>query len=130
MKNTINKPGGQELAKLAQKYIIGCIDTEGYDTKANTEKEKVKFLWDTFHAEYGCHMEMGWSFQKSIAEYFAGLPTCCTIAFYNWDILEIAKKWGSLPENPTEKQEDKILDNWFNFMAMKTIQLFTKYGLR
>jgi hypothetical protein len=40
------------------------------------------------------------------------------------EILELAKEWGSLPADATERQEQAILDNWFNFAANKTAQLF------
>jgi hypothetical protein len=52
-----------------------------------------------------------------------GLPSCLNIVFSNYDIIQLAKSWESLPENATEKQEDKILSNYFNFMAAKFFQL-------
>jgi len=48
----------------------------------------------------------------------------------NYKILELAKKWGSLPENPIEKQEDKILNNYWAFMAFQTLKLIEKYKNR
>jgi len=48
----------------------------------------------------------------------------------NYKIIEIAKKSGSLPKNATQNQEDRVLENYWNFMASKTFQLFNKYGVK
>ena len=122
----ISKSG--ELDRVVKRYIIDQIDGSGYDKTLTTDKEKVKFLKDTFYAEYS-HEIVRRGELKALAEYFSGLPSCCNIAFTNFDILQLAKKWGSLPENPTERQEIKILDNWWNLLANKTLQLFRKYSV-
>jgi len=51
------------------------------------------------------------------------LGGCLHIAFNNHDILELAKDYGSISNNATEKEEQKILDNYWVFMANKLIQL-------
>jgi hypothetical protein len=48
-----------------------------------------------------------------------GLPSSFSVDFENYKILELAKKWGALKENAKAKDEDKITDNWFNFVANK-----------
>jgi hypothetical protein len=50
---------------------------------------------------------------------------------YIWDrfrqeyghIIELAKSMGSVDENLTEKQEDKILENYWDFMALMIIRM-------
>jgi hypothetical protein len=113
-----------DLDKVAKAYLISCIDASGYDgPEPTTDAEKVRFLYDTFVSEYGWNLQR-LGLVKALAEYFSGLPSCCTIAFYNDDIVALARKWGSLPAGATERQERAILDNWFNFAANKTAQLF------
>jgi len=51
------------------------------------------------------------------------------IAYTNYDIVELAKKWGSLSDNPTNAECEWITSNYFDFMAAKTIQLFNGYRL-
>jgi len=116
-----------ELDKTVKNYIIKCVDASGYDVPAPiSDKQKVKFLHETFFAEYGWAIaRMGEV--KALAEWFSGLPSACTIAFYNDDILELAYKWGSLKANATKAEEQRVLDNWFNFVANKTAQLFRKH---
>jgi hypothetical protein len=43
--------------------------------------------------------------------------------FSNYDILERAKKYGSLTVDASEKDEDKLLENYWRFMANKLIVL-------
>lgn len=117
-----------ELDKVVKRYIIDQIDASNYDDDPETIDEKIKFLHDTFLAEYGwCVDRIGP--QDALREYYMGLPSSCHIAFYNHEILRLAREWGSLPEDSTGKQEDKILDNYWNFMAAKTCQLFNGYRI-
>lgn len=59
--------------------------------------------------------------QERIAAWLQGLPSQCTVPFYNSDILEQAKKARHLKIDATEKAEQVYLDNWFNVMANKLI---------
>ena len=106
-------------------YMLDCIDFSGYDDSLT---DTFQAVYDTFMSEYG-----NWNIQqhkgnkqKYFAEWLQGLPSCFTIAFYNWEILQLAKTWGSLPENASEKQENKILENYWNFMSYKFFQLLKK----
>ena len=122
------KTKGNELSKLAQAEILSNIDGEPYGEELKTDEEKVKFLHKTFMSEYGWHVKQI-GFQKALINYFLGLPSACSMPFINYDIIQLAVKWGSLPQIHTEREADKIINNYFNFMAMKTIQLFNKYKL-
>jgi hypothetical protein len=116
-----------ELDKIVKAYIIDQIDNSGYSEQVLiTDSDKVQFLHDTFMSEYGWRVSQVGQI-KALSDWFSGLPSCCTVAFYNSDILDLAVKWGSLPADYTERQADKILDNWFNLVANKTAQLFRKY---
>lgn len=110
--------GAKESAKKARQHIIESITWDGYEveTEPKTDEEKLIFLHKTFLAEYGWAVDR-FGLSIAIKEWLQGLPTVCTIAFYNHEILELGKEWGSLPENATEKQEDKILDNYWNYMS-------------
>lgn len=115
------------IDKLSKQYIIDHIDNSNYsDEYLAGNFQKVKFLHDTFYSEYGWAVErMGE--HKALIEWFQGLPSACNIAFYNSDILNLAVEWGSLQTDATERQQQKILDNWWNLLAAKTGQLFRKY---
>jgi hypothetical protein len=118
-----------ELNAKVFQYILNCIDGEGYEVEFSTDTEKLQFLATTFKSEY-CYPEnlrYYGNVQKTLSNWFAGLPSSCNIDFENYKILEIAKSWECIPKNATEKQEDKIISNWFDWMANKTLQLMKKH---
>lgn len=119
-----------DLNKHAFAYILNCIDSSDYDLESEpqTDADKLAFLSETFHAEYG------WMVQRvgpitAFAEWCKGLPSSFNCEFRNHAIIDLAKEWGSIPADATERQEQKILDNWFNLIANKTFQLFKKYEI-
>lgn len=116
---------GSKYSKLAQNLIIDNIDSSGYGKNLKTEIEKVKFLKETFLSEYGWAVSrMG--MQNAVESWLRGLPSSLTLPFYNDEIIRLAKQWGSLPQNATEKQEDKILNNYWRLMAANVVKLFNK----
>lgn len=116
-----------EIANKAKRYIIDAINASGYHKELQTDVEKIKFLRDTFVGEYGWAVKR-YGVQGAIKEWLQGLPSCIDIAFTNYDILELAREWGSLPEDATEKQENKILNNYWDYMANKINVLFNTLG--
>lgn len=109
-------------------YIMNAIDPEAYEVHRETDKEKLVFLFDTFQSEYGWRVKQV-GLQTALMDWLQGLPRAINIAFYNHDILKLAKEWGSLPDNASEKQEDKILNNYWRFMSMRIISLWHKHGI-
>lgn len=117
-------------------YILGCIDSEAYGVTTTTDKEKLQFLADTFKTEcvYPENLKRYGPLQNVMREWLMGLPSCFNVDFESSRILELAREWGSIPadmKNPykLERLEDKILENWFNYIAGKTFQLFRKHSV-
>jgi len=112
-------------------YILECINGESYNVDLKTDVDKLKFLAQCFNSEYNCKANLRYykSFQNMFANWLMGLPSSFNVEFRNYYILEIAVKWESLPTNYTEKQADKIIDTWFQFIACKTEQLCRKNGV-
>ena len=121
MKTTTANKGN--LDRKAKEYVINCIDSECYDVSCKTDEEKIIFLYETFKKEYGHEVIRQGNEVKAFASWCQGLPSCFNIAFYNSDIIELAKEWSSLPARSTESQEDRILENYWNFIANKFFQL-------
>lgn len=124
----IGKPIAKNPYKKIYKYILKNIDSSGYDKVTTTPKEKLRFLRDTFHSEYQWHINKHGVF-KAFCEWMMGLPSSFTIDFYYHEMIALAKKWGKLPDNATEAQEDRITQRWFPFMAMRTQELMRKNGV-
>ena len=114
-----------------EKFILESIDNSGDDDpkELKTPKEKLQYLQDTFKSEYGYAIERKGE-QGARADWLSGLPSSINIPFYNNEILELAKKMGSLQAKPTEKQEDMVLDNYWNYMSNQIGRLNRKYGVK
>jgi len=113
-------------------YLINAIDLSNYEASGLTTREQIAFVYDCFKNEYVCEYEIkrtGGNEIKMFASWLAGLPSCLHIAFTNHEILKLAIQWGSIPEDASEKQCDKILDNYFEFLANKFLQLVRGYRI-
>lgn len=112
-------------------YILNAINGEGYDRTPETDQQKLLFLATTFKSEY-CYknnFKRYGTVQAVLKEWIMGLPSAFNIAFYNDDIIEVAKTFGNLPKTMSEKEEDKIINNWFNFIAFHTLALMNAHGI-
>lgn len=101
-----------------------------------TPEEICKAFKSCFHAEFFCKENIRYygTNAKVLENYLRGLPSSIDIAYWNEEIIELSIKWNSIPKNATEKQEDKILDNYWSFIAWQIVkycrknkvELFTK----
>tara|TARA_Y100000310_G_scaffold255299_1_gene262661 strand:- start:368 stop:745 length:378 start_codon:yes stop_codon:yes gene_type:complete len=103
-----------EYKKNYKNYILNTIEEDGEGKPLNTEQEKVKYLFDRFNSEYGFMIERVGK-QKAIAEWLQGLAL--DIEYYYDDIVKLAVKMGSIDENPSEKLQARVKENYWNFMA-------------
>jgi len=102
-------------------YILDCIDSEDdLINKELTKEEKIKYLFDRFYSEYGFMVERVGK-QKAIAEWLSGLAI--NIPYSYCDIIELAKNMGSVEYNLSSVQEDRICENYWNFMAYMILLL-------
>lgn len=121
----------KELNANVFSYILNAVDGEGYGKVLTSDKDKLQFIADCFNSEYGHKENIKYygSYSNCFKNWLMGLPSCFNIDFENYRIIEIAKEWNSLPANATDRQEDKILDNWFSFITNKTFQLMKKNNI-
>ena len=122
------RTNSKEYMANVKAYILDAIDSTGCDAEPVTDYAKLQFALDTFKSEKGWELEQGKNIQEAIADWFAGLPTACGIDYQNHVILDLARQWGSLDESSTDEDEIKIIQNWFNFMACKFLQVAAKEG--
>lgn len=96
-------------------YILNCLDDEDALIGKNlSREEKIKYLFDRFYSEYGFMVDRVGK-QKAIAEWLSGIAI--NIYFYNEDIIKLAQRMGSVNDNLTSSEEDKICQNYWHFMA-------------
>jgi hypothetical protein len=112
-----------KYTKNYQDYILTTL-TEDYDGKPfKTDEDKINYLFYRFYKEYGWLVDQVGK-QKALTEWLSGLAI--NIPFTNYDIVKLAVKMGSLDEDPTEKQKDQIVNNYFNFMAEIILKMENK----
>jgi hypothetical protein len=128
---TTVKTNSKEFTTKVNAYILSAIDGDSYGKELNTDQDKLQFVADCFLNEYAYsnNLKRYGNYQNMFANWLMGLPSAIIIDFLNYKIIEIAKEWGSLPANATEKQEDKIISNWLNLIAFKVFKLMEKHGI-
>lgn len=119
----------QQISRNYNEYLLNAIDSEGYDVEISTNEDKVKFLADCFQKEFSHEIKRNGG-HKALMSWLQGLPSCINLPFYYCDIISLAKEMGGLPEHATSAQEDKITDNYYNYMAVKITQLCKKYKVQ
>ena len=118
-------------------YYRSIIDVEALTDYGNkpleddSEKAIFQRLAETYWQEVGKWRtkQPGANYQDCFIEWLQGLPSVLNLAFYNNEILMLAKEWGSIPIDATERQEDKIIDNWWRFSSMQLSKLARRVGV-
>lgn len=121
----------KELNNAINAYILSVIPTtteiaQSWGVTAITDADRIKFVMSCFNSEYSHASRQYPNDINRFAEWLQGLPSAINVDFENYRIIEIAKSWGALSANATEKQEQKIIGNWFNYIANKFFQLHKK----
>ncbi len=117
MKNTM---------QLNLKAIVSnSFDTEAYDETFSTVKERAQFVLECFDSEFNHPYEIkrNPNLEKRVGSWLQGLPSVCTVPFYNHHILSLGKEFHSLSATATELKQEQYLENWFVIMASTIIKL-------
>lgn len=95
-----------------QQTIIDAIDFDGYGIETpQNDREKVIQLYNIFTSEYKGAHNKHLRDEIIFKDWLMGLPSSCTVPFYNHVILENAKKAGL--NLVTTYQEDQFLDRYW-----------------
>ena len=103
-----------EYKKNYKKYILSTIETDNEDKPLNTDQDKIKHLFDRFTSEFGWNIERIGK-HKAMTEWLQGLAL--NIEYWNDQIVPLAIKMGSIDENPSEKLQSRVIENYWSFMA-------------
>ena len=121
----------KEKNQVVKDYILAANNGEGYGKELNTDIERLQFLADCYKSEYSFpdNLRRYKTHQNCFANWLMGLPSSFNVDFENYRIIEIAKEWGDLTDNSPSRKVDNVLNNWFNYIAGKTILLMGKNGI-
>lgn len=95
-------------------YILGTI-YEDIDGKPLTENQaKIDYIFNRFYSEYD------WNIKRigklnAMTEWLQGLAL--DIEYTNGSIIQLAEEMDSIDPNPSNKLQNKILANYWKFMA-------------
>ena len=105
-----------EYKKNYKKYILSTIETDNEDKPLKTDQDKIQYIFDRFYSEYYCYnMPLRVGKFKAMSDWLSGLAL--PIEYYNYKIVKLAKNMGSLDTDSNYKAEQKIINNYFDFMA-------------
>ena len=105
-------------------YILDCLnDEDDLIGKNLSREEKIKYLFNKFDSEYGWKIgrTKNDTKQNVIAEWLSGLAI--NIPYLYCDIIGLAKDMGSVEFILSSVQEDRICQNYWNFMAYMILLL-------
>jgi hypothetical protein len=119
MKRTNTK----EYNEAIYKYILECIDSE--DVNLKTDKDKIEHFFNRFNSEYNYkNNQLRYpNLQNRISNYLQDIPF--NFATWKHEIIEVAERLHECKF--TDKQEDKIIANYYSHLALKIIQLRKRF---
>lgn len=88
-------------------FILDQID-------GDNDKDKIGFLFDKFYSEYEWRVKQAGKRQAMI-DWLSGLAL--SLPCYNGEIIDLAIEMGSIDDNPSDQLIDRVLANYFPFMA-------------
>lgn len=100
-----------------KRYILDTIDeVDCDDCNLKTDEDKINYIFNRFYSEYySGNIALRYGKQKAMADWLSGLAL--NLPFYYDEIIELAVAMGSIEENPNEKLQDKVIENYWEFMA-------------
>lgn len=111
----------KERREILKDYIIKSINSSGYNIKEpKNNKDKLLFVLGEFKSEK-LHDIKREGVYKAFSEHLAGLHSYLNIDFEYYKIIQLLKNLGY--ENLTEKEQDKILNNYWDYMTTQFFYL-------
>lgn len=111
----------KERNEIINKVLLDAIN--GDDVIFKNDKEKVIYAFNRFKSEYG-HEIKHYGVFKACVDWLQGLAL--DIPFYNVDILKLMDTLGY---TLTPKEEDKVLNTYWEFMGNKFLILCKHYKI-
>lgn len=109
----------KESRNMIFRYILDSV--RDCEAENMNDTEKAAYLWARFESEhnYADNRKRVPNLQARVAEWLSGLAI--GIAYTNADIVSLAEEWQDC--KLSDKQAERVIDNYFSFMAFKVMQL-------
>ena len=102
-----------------QKYLLECVNSDGYGIKCQTDQEKINFLAATIKSEMGWNIEQN-GLLIACRDWLQGLASACSIEYWDQGATELLLKWGY------SKRYAENVDNYWRLVARNLAQLIQK----
>ena len=126
LKNGITR---KEQTEMICQYLLEAVNRSDYfDFDITSDKQAVNAVMEDFEnaTNFPVNLHNFPNRQDRFADWLMGLPSSFNVDYENHRILALARAWGSLAKKATEREEDKILANWWKYIAAKFLQLHAK----
>ena len=100
--------------KNYKEYILSCIEDDIDGKPLTSDTDKINYIFKRFYSEYGWKVQQVGKF-AAMTDWLQGLAL--NIEYRNYAIIDLAVRLGSIDQNPSEKLQDKVCDNYWRFMA-------------
>ena len=120
----------QKLKRTNSKDYTDRMDAfllEAIESDQKTNKGKINGFFNAFKicTNHVNSLARHPNRQDRLSNYLQGLPSDINLPFYYYDILKLAKSLHEV-DSLTEKQESRIIENYWNHMAFHLIRLEEK----
>ncbi len=88
--------------------------------------EPIEIFFSIFENEYGWNIKKHGEY-NALIDYLMGEPNAIHLPSWHHNQIELAKSFGSIPQDATEKEEQKIIDNFYIFFAVRLIKLRNRW---
>ena len=134
--STVKPVSIKQVQLVIKKHIIDGMDLDAYDIAPKFDNvtyegdliADAQTVVTCFESEFLHNGNRDISTSKVLAEWLQGLPSIISIAYTNYDILQIGMECGLIKkEYPTEagreSAENTFIGGWFNRVAMQLLQI-------
>ena len=95
-----------------KRYILDRVNNDSYSL--TTDEEKIEYIFNRFNSEYDWNIKRNGKY-KAMTDWLSGLAI--DLPYMSYEIIELAKDMGSIDSNASDKVIDRVLQNYWEFMA-------------
>lgn len=112
-------------------YVLDCIrnSASAFDNNVTFEndKEVIAFFFEKFEDgfNHAYNKRLYPNLQVRIGHYLQGLPSCCSVEYFDNEILRLGLAWGVLDSTEGRKAE-KFVENYWDYLGLRIIQIAHK----
>lgn len=118
------KETGMQYAYLLDK----CISTDNYTGDFSSDKAKIYLVLANYKSWLSNNKKpRTWSTAHHIGDWLRGLPSCCTVAYWNDEIVKIGQSWG-FPLR-TDPAQERFADQWWNVCGQRLLEIADKLNM-